>query len=227
MSQVEIPISVACWNTVGVWGNQEPRCEKLEEVIHCRNCKIYWDAGREVFERTIPEGYLDQWTTMLAGIPQERSKDTLSIIYFRIGDEWFALSTNYFVEVSQKKSIHNIPHRDGKFITGLVNVGGSVRLCFSLAKLLGVREKNSSAKNNHGVYQRYLVVKINEHDYVFPVDEVGGVSRYASSDLKQVPATIDSGKADLILGMVSIDENDVACINADKLGQSLEGMING
>ena len=227
MSQVESKVTVACWNSIGVWGNQAPRCEKLQDVIHCRNCKVYWDAGRQVFDRSIPEGYLEQWTEMLARLPQERSKDTLSFIYFRIGQEWFSLSTRYFIEVSQIKSVHNVPHQSGNFITGLVNVGGSVRLCFSLSKLLGVTETGDTKQKKHGIYQRYLVVKIMEQDYVFPVDEVGGVYRYASSDLKQIPATIDSGKAELLLGVLPVDGKDIACINAEKLGQVLEGMING
>lgn len=227
MSKVESQAVATCWSTVGVWGNQTPRCDKLKDVIHCRNCKVYWDAGRQVFDREIPEGYLDQWTQTLAGVPEERSKDTLSIIYFRLGEEWFSFSTRYFVEVSQIKSVHQIPHQAGVAITGLVNVGGSVRLCFSLSELLGVTKNGDKTKDKHGVYRRYLVVQINENDFVFPVDEVGGVYRYAAPELKQVPATIETDKAGLLLGVLEIDGNDVACLDAEKLGMAFEGLING
>lgn len=228
MSEVENPVAMeACWNSIGVWGNQEPRCEKLTDVIHCRNCKVYWDAGRKVFDREIPEGYLDQWTQTLAGIPEERSKDTLSIIYFRLGEEWFSLSTRYFVEVSQIKAIHHIPHQSKKIIMGLVNVGGSVRLCFSLSNMLGVAQNDSNKTINHSVYRRYLVIQINDNDFVFPVDEVGGVYRYSKPELKQVPATIESEKAGLLTGILEIEGNDVACLDGDKLGLAFEGLING
>ena len=210
-----------------MWGSQSPRCEKLQEVIHCRNCKTYWDAGREVFNKSIPADYLDQWTKTLAGIPEEHSKDTQSIIYFRLGEEWFSLSTNNFVEVSQIKSIHNIPHQTSGVITGLVNVGGSVRLCFSLSNLLGVESSSEKSGRKHGVYQRYLVVQLNENDFVFPVDEVGGVYRYGDADLKQVPVTIEPEKAMLLLGVLEIDGNHVACINADRLALAFEGLIHG
>ena len=216
-----------CWNTIGVWGTQSPRCEKLQDVIHCRNCKTYWDAGRDVFDKEIPLDYLSQWTQTLAGIPESRSSDTQSIIYFRLGEEWFSLSTNNFVEVSQIKSIHNIPHQKGKVITGLVNVGGSVRLCFSLSKLLGVAEASTKQARQHGVYQRYLVVQISDSDYVFPVDEVGGVHRYDPAELKQVPVTIEPEKAALLLGVVDIEGNHVACIDEDKLAFAFEGVANG
>ena len=227
MSQVESPVATSCWRTIGVWGTNSPRCEKLREVVHCRNCKVYWEAGREVFDRSLPEGYLDHWTKTLSGIPEVRSKDTLSIIYFRIAREWFSLPSSHFVEVSPMKSAQRIPHQSGKLITGLVNVGGSVRLCFSLGNLLGVADSKEVSTKKYGVYQRYLVVNINKEDFVFPVDEVGGVYRYASKELTQVPSTIEPDRADLLLGMLEIDDNNVACIDAEKLGRAFTGITNG
>jgi chemotaxis-related protein WspD len=226
MSETEIPVKANCWNTVGVWGSQAPRCEKLNEVIHCRNCGVYWDAGRQVFEKSIPEGYIEQWTRIISGELAPVSKTSQSIIYFRIGEEWFSLSTRNFVEVSQLKAIHKIPHQSGKLILGIANIGGAVRLCFSLAFLLGVAQDEEGKQTNpRGVYKRYLVVKINNEDYVFPVDEVGGVHRYDPDDLKQVPSTIETEKADLLLGMLVIDGKNVACIDANRLAQTFEVML--
>ncbi|WP_455220964.1 chemotaxis protein CheW [Kaarinaea lacus] len=226
MSEADVPVRTSCWNTIGVWGSQAPRCEKLEEVIHCRNCSVYWDAGRQVFEKRIPDGYLEQWTRVISGDVAPVSKTSQSIIYFRVGEEWFSLSTRNFVEVSQLKSVHRIPHQSGKLILGVINIGGSVRLCFSLAFLLGVTppEKNNQAISR-GVYKRFLVVKINQKDYVFPVDEVGGVHRYDPEDLKQVPSTIEAEKAELLLGMLEIENKNVACIDANKLAQTFEVML--
>ncbi len=227
MSQIESPVTTTCWRTIGVWGTNTPRCEKLRDVVHCRNCEVYWDAGRQVFDRSLPEGYLDHWTKTLSIVPEARSKDTLSIIYFRIAGEWFSLPSSHFVEVSPMKPVQRIPHQIGKIITGLVNVGGSVRLCFSLGDLLGVTDSKDASMKKYGVYQRYLVVNINNEDFVFSVDEVGGVYRYASAELNQVPATIEPDRANLLLGMLEIEGNNVACIDAVKLGQAFTGIING
>lgn len=226
MNETVIPVEASCWNTIGVWGSQAPRCEKLNEVIHCRNCHVYWDAGRQVFEKRIPEGYLEQWTRVISDDVAPVSKTSQSIIYFRMGEEWFSLSTRNFVEVSQLKSVHKIPHQSGNLIHGVINIGGSVRLCLSLAFLLGVA-KSEQGKHlaSRGVYKRFLVVQINTKDYVFPVDEVGGVHRYDPEDLKQVPATIEAEKAQLLLGMLDIDNKNVACIDANKLAQTFEVML--
>jgi len=230
MSETDIPADVtvkaSCWNTVGVWGRQMPRCEKLNEVIHCRNCSVYWDAGRQVFEKRIPDGYLEQWTRVISNDVEPVSKTSQSIIYFRIQEEWFSLSTRNFVEVSQMKSVHRIPHQSGQLILGMINIGGSVRLCFSLAFLLGVAQPEKSDQSvSRGTYKRFLVIQINNRVYVFPVDEVGGVYRYDPEDLKQVPSTIELEKADLLLGMLDIDDKRVACIDANKLAQTFEVML--
>lgn len=227
MSEAHVPVRASCWNTVGVWGSQSPRCEKLAEVIHCRNCSVYWDAGRQVFEKHIPDGYLEQWTRVISSEVAPVSKTSQSVIYFRVGEEWFSLSTRNFVEVSQLKSVHRIPHQSGKLILGLINIGGSVRLCFSLAFLLGVTmPQKSSPAIPRGTYKRFLVVQINKKDYVFPVDEVGGVHRYDPEDLKKVPATIEIEKAELLLGMLEIDSKNVACIDANRLAQAFEVMLS-
>jgi len=230
MSETDIPADVtvkaSCWNTVGVWGRQMPRCEKLNEVIHCRNCSVYWDAGRQVFEKRIPDGYLELWTRVISNDVEPVSKTSQSIIYFRIQEEWFSLSTRNFVEVSQMKSVHRIPHQSGQLILGMINIGGSVRLCFSLAFLLGVAQPEKSDQSvSRGTYKRFLVIQINNRVYVFPVDEVGGVYRYDPEDLKQVPSTIELEKADLLLGMLDIDDKRVACIDANKLAQTFEVML--
>ena len=226
MSEIENSSIVSCWNTVGVWGSQAPRCEKLQEVTHCRNCRVYWDAGRQVFDKAIPEGYLEQWTEVLAGAVEPQSSLSQSIIYFRLGNEWFSLSTKNFVEVSQVKLIHNIPHQTSNLILGVVNIGGTVRLCFSLSYLLGIDDKDDKSKDDgHGIYRRYIVVKVDGTDFVFPVDEVGGVYRYDPKDLLQIPATIEPEKADLLLGVLEVKGNKVACIDADRLAQAFEGVV--
>ncbi len=227
MSEIESSSKVSCWNTIGVWGNQGPRCGKLEEVVHCRNCPVYSEAGRAVFEKRIPQDYIEQWTKIIAGDIEPVSKVSRSVISFRLCDEWFALPTRNFIEVSQITTIHKIPHETNQLILGVVNVGGAVRLCFSLTKLLGVSAEKQNQVYPRGAYKRYLLVQIKKSDYVFPVDEVGGVYRYDPHELKQVPVTIGASKAELLLGVLDIGENKIACIDVDKLQQGFGAMING
>lgn len=218
-----------CWNTIGVWGNsQAGRCEKLSSVVHCRNCNEYWEAGRAVFERHVPDSYVEEWTQSLARIKQQVSQLSHSIIYFRLGEEWFSFSTRAFVEVSQIKQIHSIPHQTGSLIKGLVNVGGSVKLCFSLGHVLGVDSSSLQGDQvRQGTYTRFIVVNAEKSEFVFSVDEIGGVYRYDPEELKQVPATVDSSKSRLLLGVININDREVACVDIDKLAQTVEVMVGG
>lgn len=62
---------VNCWNSIGVWGRERPRCPVLLEVIHCRNCEKYIAAGQRALQRPVPGEYVQEWTRLLA-----RKKDT-------------------------------------------------------------------------------------------------------------------------------------------------------
>ena len=55
-----------CWGSIGVWGDDRPRCSVLEAVLHCRNCEIFENAGRELLDRDLPEAYGVEWTDGIA-----------------------------------------------------------------------------------------------------------------------------------------------------------------
>ena len=42
-----------------------PRCPRLDEVIHCRNCEVFTQAGRNLLERALPEEYKEEWGSVL------------------------------------------------------------------------------------------------------------------------------------------------------------------
>ena len=55
-----------CWRKIGVWGLESPRCELLELHLHCRNCAVFRNAGREQYNREIELDYLKLRTEELA-----------------------------------------------------------------------------------------------------------------------------------------------------------------
>jgi chemotaxis-related protein WspD len=54
----------ACWNQIGIAGDRS--CPELLTFTHCRNCPVYSVEGRRLLERNIPDGYVQEWTTLLA-----------------------------------------------------------------------------------------------------------------------------------------------------------------
>jgi chemotaxis-related protein WspD len=95
MNSPKLPSSSdRCWNAIGVSGDRS--CAELLEMIHCRNCPVYAQAGRSLLEREIPANYQLEWATSVAEEKTEPAAGTLSVVIFRLGQEWLALSALLF-----------------------------------------------------------------------------------------------------------------------------------
>jgi chemotaxis-related protein WspD len=215
-----------CWNKIGVWGAAQPRCERLAEVIHCRNCQVFTQAGRLAFDRATPAGYVKQWTDRYCEERAEQSNTNLSIVVFRLAREWFSLPTRYFVHVEKTGFIHKIPHLSSDFLLGLVNVNGTVRLCFSIAGLLGAQFNEVAPHDDQvGVYRRFLVLSFNGQSFVFPVDEVGGIARVNTELIQNAPATLPSGRVEMIQGVIDLKGRQVAMLDSGRVFGTIEEAI--
>src|SRR3954447_3973469 len=127
-----------CWNSIGVRGDRS--CPELIEFVHCQNCPVFAAAGRRFLDAPSPVGYLDEWTDRLAEHADELSCDLISVLVFRLADEWLALPIQTLVEVTPPRPVHRVPYRAG-LLAGLVNIRGEPYLCAHLAKLLRVGRK--------------------------------------------------------------------------------------
>jgi len=208
-----------CWSSIGVWGSQAPRCERLAEVVHCRNCEVFSRAGRSVFERRPPKQYLAQWRKTLARPQRQKEKGRLGVMVFRLADEWYALPASRLQEVATLRAVHRIPHNSSRVITGIVNIGGEVQLCYSLARLLGVDEQDTVPEQ---ASPRMLVIELNDERYVFPVHEVSGLEHCVESALAPAPTTVAGERREFLQGMFRSGDRQVALLDPDSLQRGIE-----
>ncbi|MFZ5594509.1 MAG: chemotaxis protein CheW [Pseudomonadota bacterium] len=217
-----------CWNRIGVWGAQTPRCPELDRVVHCVNCKVFSAAGRKVLDRASSEEYLRDLTEVIAGKEKRKyESDIRSVVIFRLGEEWLGLPTQVFQEVLKLRKLHSVPYRRGNILRGLINVRGELQLCVSLGRLLGVVRGETPGDNVvNGVYERMVVIAREDARYVFPVSEVRGVVRYAVDELLSVPATAMHSGANYFRGMLhwkdKNQERHVGCLDEELLFAALE-----
>jgi len=211
-----------CWNRIGVWAHSVARCERLKEVVHCRNCEVFVAAGKQIFERELPPGYRQENLAILAGADTVSHQDYISIIVFRLGAEYFSLPANVFEAVTESRPVHRLPHVNSPYVKGVANISGEVCLCHSLMTVLAVDVccDEAGEKERH-VYKRLIVVNLDEGRYVFPVDEVKGMARYRPAQLKSTPATIDDEIRQLILGTFQHEDDRVAVLDVDRLHRIL------
>ncbi|MCX5806503.1 MAG: chemotaxis protein CheW [Proteobacteria bacterium] len=209
-----------CWKQIGVFGDFS--CPKLVDIVHCRNCDEYNKTGRTLFDREVSEEFLEEWTKNLTGIKETEALDTISVIIMRIKNEWLALKTIFLQETTNLRVLHHVPFKTNNVFKGIVNINGELLLCISLADLLEYTLEEEKGEDNTAVYKRMVVINKDGERYVFPVDEVLGIYRIPSSDLKEPPVTLSKSPMTLVEGIFNLNEKKVGLLGEDKLIHALK-----
>lgn len=221
--------SDACWNRIGVQGDQS--CERLPQVVHCRNCPVFSAAGQQLFEREAPLEYLAEWTRWFAEADETAATETRSLLVFRVGAEWLALDVRSAIEVVEPRPVHCVPHRTDRLLLGLVNIRGELQLGISLRELLGIEEEGDSPAGSTPPApsaeskERLLLVEHDQNRWVFPVDEVEGVFRVASVAMGNLPHTVQRSPKFFCQAVFSHSDRRVGLLSEIRLFQALEKTV--
>jgi chemotaxis-related protein WspD len=222
------PALTDCWNRVGVWGDRS--CPELAAAVHCHNCPVFAGAGRRFLDGPTPDGYLDEWARRLAAPIEEPSADLAGALIFRLGEEWLALPVRVLVEVTTPRPIHRVPlHRASRgFLAGLVNIRGELHLCARLDGVLGLRPGHADAcalGRDGKSLARLLVAERDGDRWVFPVDEVDQVHRFAPAELTPVPATVGRSLARLSRGVFHWGGRSIGYLDDGRLFETLRARL--
>ena len=215
MQNIEQPME-NCWKRIGVWGQEQPRCAMLKQVIHCRNCEVFTRAGRNLLERNLPNKYEDGWTQVFAEKKQEELPGTVSVLIFRIGEQWFAMPAQLLEEIITPQPLHTIPHRNNPVLLGAMNVHGEIQLCVSLKELLEL-ENEVDEEEKRSTYKRMIVVNKENNRWVFPVDEIYGIHRIHPKMFENVPVTVAKAKTALTKHLFAWEGASVALLDDELL----------
>src|SRR5262245_31379275 len=131
-------------------------------------------SANALLDRKPDASYIEEWTALLQReISVKKEADEQSVVVFRLGEEWLAVSTSIFSEIAPLRPLHRIPHRSGPLLLGLINLRGQLRLCISLHDLLQIEKRESSEKiGKQKLYARLVAVRKGAERWIFPVDEV-------------------------------------------------------
>lgn len=213
-----------CWNKIGVWGKEKPRCPELDKLIHCNNCPVYAEAGRTLLGRSADKGYLEQWLGNLSNPRDDSLNNLSSALSFRLGDEWFALPCNVIKEITHCSKHHSLPHRKNPVLRGMVNVRGELLLCFSLGYLFKLHKSEKETANNH-IHERYIVISDEQESYTFPVSEVRHIIKYNPDDMDKPPSTIDQASQSYIRGIIRQQDTNIGLLDENLLLAALHRNI--
>lgn len=202
-----------CWNKIGVWHTGGDRCEKLDTVIHCYNCKVYSMAGRSLLDRKAPDGYEQEWTNVLAQEKRLQEKNLESVVVFRLGAQWLSLPVSMIGEITLMRDIFDLPHNHNPKLRGVVNIRGELIICMSLGYLIGVERPDEDWLKSDRAIQRLIMMREGSGYIVFPVSEVHGISRHHQDDLNSAPDTIKKTNLSFIKGIIKWQNHNVGCID--------------
>lgn len=207
-----------CWSRIGVLGDGS--CAELKQHIHCRNCPVYARAGERLLDRPVSDAYRREWALHFSVPKRKLNPGSISLVLFRLGNEWLALPTQVFQEVVELRRVHTIPHRRQDALLGIVNVRGELLVAVSLAKVLGIGMPKEPPKS-----ARLLVSIWESQRIVFPVDEVHGVQRFDPEHLGEPPSTLAKSGSSYTRSVLHWENNLVCCLDTDLLFPALSQSI--
>lgn len=222
MSTTTSPNDIAvqdCWNVIGVNGDQ--RCEKLERHVHCRNCEVYASAALQNLQRPVGADYKKEWAAHFRQPATDTRQQDTSCLVFRIGREWLSLPTRVLVSVAPIATPHRLPHRSARGLSGIVNVGGTLYPCMSLAELLGVDDSEGEAATHRHTFARLLLTQWEDQAYALPVADLHGILRYASASVQAPAATINKGLSRFLTGVVTHEDMRIGVLDEALIGHQL------
>lgn len=166
------------------------------------------EIAESLLDRPLPPGYREDWARHFAEPerlgPGEEGGEQRTVVLFRIGEEWLALSTGLFHEIAEPRRHHSLPHRRDNLVLGIVNVRGELLVCVSLGAILGIAEARTAERGERlKAFARLVVIGRDGRRVAFPVDEVHGIHRYGSGDVVDVPATTGKATSSFATSMIA------------------------
>ncbi|MEM6453044.1 MAG: chemotaxis protein CheW [Cyanobacteria bacterium P01_D01_bin.105] len=221
-----------CWSDIGVWGNLS--CPKLADEIHCHNCSVYSQGGRALLDRPEPEGYVTEWTALIAqpyDQIQTQSKQRLSVTIFRLAQAWLALPTSLFDQMRRPRPVHSLPHRHDPLLRGIVDVRGQLVPCVSLHNLLNITattpDTSSPAASLTAIalsestqrvgYPRLAVIKRSQDVWAFEVDEIYGLHWCQPTEMRAPPSLMSKALTSFTQSIFPWHQQNVSYLDPEKL----------
>ena len=177
-----------------------------------------------LLDREVTAEFLRESSAFVAVTKGLIERGTKSVVVFRIGPEWLALSTGVVQEVSDRCTVRTMPDHRGGILSGVINVRGELLLCVSLIAFLGLDQaagERTSARAT--LSDRLLICKHGEGRIAFQVSEIHGLHRYRDGDLRDAPATLTrAARGAYTLGVMPWGERIVGCLDDELMFYALD-----
>lgn len=142
----------------------------------------------------------------------EEYSDRISLLLFRIGDEWYAVKVADVREIFQEYEITPIPCVPD-FVLGVVNVRGEILSVTDPARLMRIGTVNLGDVEQAPA----IVVKNEDVATAMVVDEIGDIAEVPNDAIEPPVSIIDRGQAEFISGSAFVEGIMVGLISIDRV----------
>ncbi|TLM92768.1 MAG: purine-binding chemotaxis protein CheW [Actinobacteria bacterium] len=149
----------------------------------------------------------------------EEISDQVSLLLFRIGEEWYAVRVGDVREIFQEYDITPIPCVP-EFILGVVNVRGEILSITDPARLMRL----GSVDTTQLVKPPAIVVATNDITTAMVVDEIGDIADVPNTSIEPPVSIIDRSQAEFVSGSAFIDGVMVGLVSIER---ALEPVVSG
>lgn len=162
------------------------------------------DTAEEILDRRAESLALE---TLDEGV-----SDQISLLLFRIADEWYAVDVSDVREIFQEYTVTSVPCVP-EFILGVVNVRGEILSVMDPARLMQLGKIESV----DGISPPVVVVTNDEVTTALVVDEIGDITEVARGAIEPPVSIIDRSQAEFIAGSVFVNESMVGLLNVARV----------
>lgn len=150
---------------------------------------------------------------------EEEVSDRLSLLLFRIGEEWYCVRVGDVREIFQEYEITRVPCVPN-YVLGVVNVRGEILSVTDPSTLMGL----GSITGITGENPPAIVIVNDEVATAVVVDEIGDIAEVPSEAMEPPVSIIDRAQAEFIAASVHVGGTMVGLISIERM---LEPIVSG
>lgn len=153
----------------------------------------------QAFAETAEEILIRRAESLALQEVDEETSDHLSLLLFRIAEEWYAVGVSSVREIFQEYEVTAIPCVPD-FILGVVNVRGEILSVTDPARMMRI----GSIEDDNGVRPPAIVIENDEVATALVVDEIGDITDVPNASIEPPVSIIDRAQAEFIEGSVFV-----------------------
>ncbi|MFV2066345.1 MAG: chemotaxis protein CheW [Pirellulales bacterium] len=169
----------------------------------------------KLLDRELSPGQLDENTARVGQPMGTEPRKVARVLVCRLHGETLALPATDIDRVAHVAIVHRIPHRTNRVVRGIVNMGGELQLCGSLADLLGMTARADEASDDQR--QRMVVLGRGRNRWSFLVDEVFGVAVYRLDHVRRPPMTVENARDCFVEAVISTTDRTATLLKTDRI----------